>query len=329
MDFGADCQRKKDNAVLINEIIRLRTGNNQHGKKIFLPAGNYRIDSPIVLLSNYDQPIDFFGVGPGSVITQYADNTYIFKVYERQNISNLSLKYKDFQGSDNKKAIAIVCKRSLMSHFSDLFIEGCYTAIGFIVKEDWDSTIGENSSIVNNYYDNIRLWSYSGYFINTMDRVDGGDSGSVFNNIYVSSSRNPKGVAPLGALYFGTSTATFNQLNLENELSSSKHSQIYCSPYASITISILHIEGQKNLMIPIVSARDYSQVSIGLMQLEFCRFLKKHWPVFEAANNSYIGVESVTFRSLLEAPRIKLRDCYQNSTVNVRNVINAGRYNIE
>lgn len=329
IDFGADNQGQKDNATLFNELVKLKTGKNYYGKKILLPAGNYRIDAPIVLLTNYDQPIDFEGIGPASIITQYADNTYIFKLYERQNIKKLSLKYKKFQVKENKKSIAIACKRSLMSHFSDLYIEGCYTAIGFISKEDWDSTIGENSSIVNNYYENIRLWSYSGFFINTMDRVDGGDSGSVFSNIYISTAKNPANIVPLGSLFLGSSTTTFNQLNLENAVSTSKYSQIHCAPYACIFVSVLHVEGQKSLSKPIISARDFSQVNIGLMQVENCGFSRRNWTAFEAANNSYIGINSIIYRSLPANTQLKLGSRYQNSIVNVGNIINCGQYVIE
>lgn len=329
LDYGADNMGQIDNACLFNELIKLETGRNFCGKKILLPSGNYRIDSPIVLLSNYDQPIDFVGMGPASVITQYSDNTYIFKIYERQNVRNLSLKYKNFQKHDQKKAVALACKRSLMSHFTDLYIEGCHTAIGFIFKEDWDSSIGENSSIVNNLYDNIRLWSYSGYFINTVDRVDGGDSGSVFVNTYISTAKNPKGLVPQGALYFGSSTATFNQLNLENAVSTSKYAQIFCAPYACIYISVLHIEGQKYLVKPIISARDFSQVNVGLMQVERCGFPNLYWTTLEAANNSFIGVNSITYRNLTDKPCIKTKSIYQNSIVNVGNIINCGEYKIE
>lgn len=329
MDYGADNKGLNDNALLFNELIKLKTVISYYGKKILLPPGNYRIDSPIVLLSNYDQPIDFEGVGPSSIITQYSDNTYIFKLYERQNVKRLSLKYKNFQPKSHKKAVALACKRSLMSSFSDLYIEGCHTAIGFIFKEDWDSTIGENSSLVNNYYNNIRLWSYSGYFINTMDRIDGGDSGSVFENIYISTSRNPNGVVPLGALYFGSSTATFNQLNLENAVSTSKYAQIYCAPYACIFISVLHVEGQKALFLPIISARDFSQVNVGLMQVENCSYPNKYWTTFEAANNSFISVNSIIYRNLSDNPFIRTSSCYQNSIVNIGNIINCGQYKID
>ena len=328
VSYGADKTRQKDNTTLINELVQLETSNNNKGKVIFFPAGEYRIDSPIILMTNYDQPVEIIGVGPGSVLIQYSDNNYIFKIYERQNIRDITLKYHKFQDNNQRKSIAIACKRSLMSQFSNIYIEGCHTAIGFLEKEDWDSEIGESSAIVNNTFSNIRLSSYSGYFINTIDRVNGGDSGSIFNNIYISNSKNPVGQNSLGAICFGTSTATFNQLNLENTRPSSK-SQIFCAPYASISISLLHIEGQKHLDIPIISARNFSQVSVDLMQVEFCAFPKGYWTALDAAGQSFIGVRSVTFRDLDEKPTIKIGEPYNRSKIIVDNIIDTKGYVIQ
>lgn len=189
-DYGADSGNKDmDCSTLINELVKLKIApvSNNNPKTIYIPKGTYYIKNPVSLFAGFEAPVTLCGDGEMSAICQLADNGYILKLYEVNYVKNLRLTYMNRQGKKNSRSVALACQRSIFSTFDNLTICKAYNAVGYISAADQktESPTGYNTQTwVSCNFRNIRIYECSNYAFDFKNDIDGGDSGSSYDNIF-------------------------------------------------------------------------------------------------------------------------------------------------
>lgn len=300
IDYGAIPGTDMDCSVVINDLIRLNNYSNssRNAKKLIVPNGTFNISQPIVLFAGWEAPVTIEGNGNTSTICQNADNDYIFKVYESQNIKNLRLIYKNRQGLSNPRSVAIACQRAIFCNFENLTISKAYDAVGYINKADAkkENLTGLNQQVyVSCNFRNIRVYEFSNYAFDFKKEISGGDSGSVFDNIYISSQdwlSSKSDNKAQGAVRGESTMAVFTQLNIEGN--TYMKPLISMSGMCRINITSLHIEWLRNIPT-IIFVKDQSFAQVEMLDVQNCTFNVNYY-AFCLENNGNINNQSFMIR---------------------------------
>jgi len=301
-DYGAKPGSDIDCSVIINDIVKLATspGSSNNPKHIYLPQGTYYIDHPIELFAGFESPVTLYGDGNMSTICQRHDNDYIIKVFEQNHVKDLRLTYKNKQELKNSKSIAIACQRSIYSLFENLTICKAHTAFGYIMisdqKNGYNPTGYKDQCYVSDNFLNIRVHECSGYALDFKKEVPQGDSGSAYDNIYISSDQWLGGRSSgksQGAIRGDNTMAAFTQLNIEGRDYTS--TLIVLGGFSRMSIQSLHIEGIQNIPT-IVQSNVQSMLSTDIIDIQYCKFSTDGYNMFVALDNGRIDLRALCMR---------------------------------
>ena len=308
-EFGVSLQKNTDCSVVLNDIIKLRTypSSNNNPKTLYFPKGTYYIDSPIEVFAGYEAPVTLIGEGNMSNICQRKNNQYILKVFEQNQIKNLRLSYQHKQPIEYSRSIAIACQRSTFSTFENLTICKAHTGFGYITLSDqksgYNPTGLADQCYVSDNFKNIRIYDFAGYAFDFKKEFPQGDSGSAFDNIYISSSQwlgegtNQKSQ---GAIRGDNTIASFTQLNIEG--SSYTSPLIDLGGFSRICIQSLHIEGLRTIPT-VANVRIQSVLQTEVIDVQRCNFLRANYDMFMVTDNGVIDICGLCIRP----------DCKKNS----------------
>jgi len=301
-DFGVLPGNIQDCSTIINDLIKLQTitPNANNPKHLYFPQGTYNIDKPIELFAGFDSPITLFGDGNMSAICQRSNNEYVIKTFEQNHIKNLRITYKQKQTLNDIRAVAIACQRSIFSIFENLTICNAHTAFGYIAMSDqrngYNPTGYQDQCYVSDNFRNIRIYGFSGYAFDFRKEIPQGDSGSSYDNIYISNSEwfgERSKNASVGAIRGDNTVAAFTQLNIEGK--SYRSPLIALDGFSRISISSLHIEGIHKIP-SIAKAIVQSMLYIDIIDIQLCTFSTDNYGMFVVNDNAIIQVQGVCIR---------------------------------
>lgn len=308
-DFGAiKGDENFDNSVIINDLINLKKRDAYAGAKtIFVPSGAYYIKNSIQLYDYYNSNITLTGEGLSSVIAQVTDNIPIIKSYETTIISNLRLIYKNWQPVTNTNATAIAVQRAIRSVFENLMIVDAQKAFGYITIADQEAdkiTTFQDQTYVNAVTRNVGIYQCSSYAIDLRKEIAQADSGSVYDNIYISSSHPINGYdetkPSVGAIYMGGSSMTFTQLNIESKYSDTLIMSTSLTNY--LTIANLHIEGLTTMRTIYKQVAGQGFFDIGNIDIDRCAFTTNNLFLFYFSVSIKFNIDLITLRSSCTIP---------------------------
>lgn len=308
-DFGAiKGDESFDNSVIINDLINLKKRDAYAGAKtIFVPSGAYYIKNSIQLYDYYNSNITLTGEGLSSVIAQVTDNIPIIKSYETTVISNLRLIYKNWQPATNTNATAIAVQRAIRSVFENLMIVDAQKGFGYITIADQESdqiTTFQDQTYVNAVTRNVGIYQCSSYAIDLRKEIAQADSGSVYDNIYISSSHPINGYdetkPSVGAIYMGGSSMTFTQLNIESKYSDTLIMSTSLTNY--LTIANLHIEGLTTMRTIYKQVAGQGFFDIGNIDIDRCAFTTNNLFLFYFSVSIKFNIDLITLRSSCTIP---------------------------
>lgn len=303
-DFGAvKGDETFDNSTVINDLINLKKRDEYGGAKtIFIPSGAYYISHSIQLYDYYNSNITLKGEGLSSVIAQVTNNIPIIKSYETTVISDLRLIYKNWQPVTNTNATAIAVQRAIRSTFENLQIVNAQKGFGYITLADQQSeqiTNSTDQTYVNANTRNVGIYQCSGYAIDLRKEMSQNDSGSVYDNIYISSSHPINGYdaskPSQGAIYMGGSSMSFTQLNIESKYSAELIASTSITNYLSI--ATLHVEGLTDVMRTL-----YKQVggqgyfNVGQIDIDRCNFATNYQNLFHFSTPVKFNIDILNLR---------------------------------
>lgn len=320
-DYGAIPSTDMDCSVIINDLIRLSstTLTARNSKTVFIPNGVFYIDNPIILYSGWEAPISLIGNGVSSTICQRTKNNYIIKIYENHYVKNLKLTYKDKQDINDIKSKAIACQRAIFCLFENLTITKSNTAFGYIALEDAkrdNLTKIKDQAYVSCNFRNIRIYDFSNYALDFYKEIDQGDSGSVFDNVYINSNNwlgNNKNNIAMGAIRGFNSVFCCTQLNIEG--------RNYLAPLidlngmSRLNVMCLHLEGIFNVPT-IVQSKTQSVAIFDIIDVQSCYFLNKGYCSFNILDAGKIAIDNLLLRDdcskQINNDRIKLSNLTSN-----------------
>ena len=299
--YGAKSGVAMDCSIIINDLINLKCPiiPSRSSKTILIPCGTFYIDNPIVMWGGWEAPVTIMGIGTTSTICQRKDNEIIFKIYESQNLKNLRITYKNRQSINYKKAVAIACQRAIFCQFDNLLISKANTPFGYIslTEAKKDGLTGlKDQCYMNCNFKNIRIYEFTGYAFDFRKELPRGDSGSVFDNIYISSndwlSRTNDNVS-MGAIRGVNSVINITQMNVEGKYFSSP--LISLVGESILNAQTIHIEWLNNLP-SLVKVENESLVSINALDLQSCTFDSNTQSYFILKDLGYIEIGSLVTR---------------------------------
>ena len=308
-DFGAiKGDESFDNSVIINDLINLKKRDAYAGAKtIFVPSGAYYIKNSIQLYDYYNSNITLTGEGLSSVIAQVTDNIPIIKSYETTVISNLRLIYKNWQPATNTNATAIAVQRAIRSVFENLMIVDAQKGFGYITIADQEAdkiTDFKDQCYVNANTRNVGIYQCSSYAIDLRKEIAQADSGSVYDNIYISSSHPINGYdetkPSVGAIYMGGSSMAFTQLNIESKYSGTLIMSTSLTNY--LTIANLHIEGLTTMRAIYKQVAGQGFFDIGNIDIDRCAFTTNNLFLFYFSVPIKFNIDLITLRSSCTIP---------------------------
>lgn len=308
-DFGAvKGDESFDNSVVINDLINLKKRDAYAGAKvIYIPSGAYYISNSIQLYDYHNSNITLNGEGLSSVIAQVTDNIPIIKSYETTVISNLRLIYKNWQPVTNTNATAIAVQRAVRSVFENLMIVDAQKGFGYITIADQKSdqiTTFQDQTYVNAVTRNVGIYQCSSYAIDLRKETAQADSGSVYDNIYISSSHPTNGYdetkPSVGAIYMGGSSMTFTQLNIESKYSDTLIMSTSLTNY--LTIANLHIEGLTTMRTIYKQVAGQGFFDIGNIDIDRCAFTTNNLFLFYFSVSIKFNIDLITLRSSCTIP---------------------------
>ena len=308
-DFGAiKGDENFDNSVIINDLINLKKRDAYAGAKtIFVPSGAYYIKNSIQLYDYWNSNIVLKGEGLSSVISQITDNIPIIKSYETTVISDLRLIYKNWQPVTNTNATAIAVQRAVRSTFENLQIINAQKGFGYITLADQQSeqiTNLTDQTYVNANTRNVGIYQCSGYAIDLRKEMSQNDSGSIYDNIYISSSHPINGYdaskPSQGAIYMGGSSMTFTQLNIESKYSDTLIMSTSLTNY--LTIANLHIEGLTTMRTIYKQVAGQGFFDIGNIDIDRCAFTTNNLFLFYFSVSIKFNIDLITLRSSCTIP---------------------------
>lgn len=316
-DYGILPNNNDDCSLVINDLIKLKVypANNNNPKHIYLPQGIYYIDQPIELFAGFESPVYLYGDGNMTCICQRTDNEYILKVFEQNHIKDLKLSYKNKQDIKDKRSVAIACQRSVYSVYENLTICKSYIAFGYISLKDQKQ--GNNPTgyldqcYVSDNFRNIRIYESSGYAFDFKKEFSQGDSGSAYDNIYISNNTwlgESNETQTAGAIRGDNTMASFTQLNIEGYHYSS--SLIDLQGFSRVSIQTLHIEGLKE-MPNIIRTTVHSMISLDIIDIQHCTFTTNGYNMFVAKDKSIISIDGICLRTdctISKGKQLKLRE---------------------
>jgi len=311
-DYGACAGDKTvDCSVLINELIALKctNGSDRNAKTIHIPNGTFYIKNPILLWAGWEAPITLEGNGNTSTLCQLTDNTPIIEHFECHYVKNIKLTYDNRQGKQNTKAMAVACQRAIFSLYENLTICKAQTAFGYISlntqKQGFNPTGYKDQCYVSCNFRNIRIYETSGYAFDFKKEFAQGDSGSAYDNIYISCYDwlgNTMDNVSTGAIRGENTVACFTQLNIEGRGYSD--CLIDLDGMSRISIESIHLEGIRN-MPAIARVRVQSIVSFNMIDVQMCEFNKANYKAIEIRDSGLANVKILTLK----------QDCKKTNTV--------------
>lgn len=308
-DFGAvKGDESFDNSIVINDLINLKKRDAYAGAKIiYVPSGAYYISNSIQLYDYYNSNITLTGEGLSSVIAQVTDNIPIIKSYETTVISNLRLIYKNWQPVTNTNATAIAVQRAIRSVFENLMIVDAQKGFGYITIADQENdkiTTFKDQTYVNANTRNVAIYQCSSYAIDLRKEIAQADSGSTYDNIYISSSHPINGYdenkPSIGAIYMGGSSMTFTQLNIESKYSGTLIMSTSLTNY--LTIANLHIEGLTTMRTIYNQVSGQGFFDIGNIDIDRCAFTTNNLFLFYFSVSIKFNIDLITLRSSCTIP---------------------------
>lgn len=303
IDYGVLPNKNMDCSVIINDLVNLKivpTSNN-NPKTLYFPKGTYYIDNPIELFAGYESPVTIKGVGNMSTICQRHDNDYIIKIYEQNHIRDIRLTYQKRQPSHHSRSVAIACQRSTFSIFENITICKAHTGFGYISQSDmkhgYNPTGSREQCFVSDNFRNIRVYEFSGYAFDFKKEVDLGDSGSVYDNIYISSddwlSKTTDNISQ-GAIRLQNTIASFTQLNIEGHHYS--NTLIEMKQMSRMNVLSLHLEWIENMPL-LLSGNVHSLAHFDLIDIQSCSFNSDSYPLFDLKDKAMVDIAHLGIRS--------------------------------
>jgi len=301
-DYGAKPAMNKDCSHIFNDIIKLKVvpESSNNPKHIYVPKGVYYIDKPIEMFAGWNSPVTLYGEGRNSIICQRTDNQNIIRFFEQNHIKDLMLTYTNQQSIDQTNAVAIACQRAIYSLFENLIISKANTAFGYISlnnqKKGYNPTGYKDQCYVSCNFRNIRIYETSGYAFDFKKEFPQGDSGSAYDNIYISSNdlngKNPKNVSK-GAIRGDNTVACFTQLNIEG--SNYTEPLINLGGMSRVSVESLHLESLKDIPA-IAQVAIQSVASFNMIDIQACEFKKANYNAFDIKDSSLVNVKFMTLR---------------------------------
>ena len=308
-DYGAISGANDDCSVLINELISLKSNDKseRNSKTIHIPNGTFYLKSPIQLWAGWEAPVTLEGNGNTSTLCQTTNNEYILKVFECHYIKNLRLTYKQSQDRNRNKSVAIACQRSIFCNFENLTISKSHSAFGYISLGDqsggFNPTKYKQQCYVSCNFRNIRIYECSGFALDFKKEIPQGDSGSVFDNIYINCLDWGGGAREnisRGAFRGDNTMASFSQLNVEGP--NYNEPLIYLSGMSRVSIQSFHIEALVNTK-SIAKTTIQSALSINILDIQSCSFKDSKFVAFDISDSGLVNVQMLTIR----------QDCKRNN----------------
>lgn len=161
----------------------------------------------------------------------------------------------------------------------------------------------EEDNFVTNIYDNchvnaalknIRIHAFSNYALYFKKDITQGDSGSIYDNIYINSDDwdgETNVYTAKGGVYFQNTSATFHELNIEGSNYSSNLIEFY-GINSCINIDILHVEGQQSLK-QIAHLYNNCYLNIGNINMTRCKITTEYMSLFYVSQGSSLTVDSL------------------------------------
>lgn len=212
VDYGATGNGSTDDTNALQNAIGAASAAN---RALFIPAGTYKITAPLDMRAN---GLRVFGQSrEQTIIRQHTANTPVLRVGHRfQHISDLQLTYVTMPTSAHTSSNAVELYKAYWSAYERIFCHwvGRGVYIPQVAYTGLDSTA--TNGLFSCLFNDIRI---TGYAINALSlrSFQGGGTGNVWNNTYISN--NPAGtrLAPSGYVVeiAITDETVFNQLNLE------------------------------------------------------------------------------------------------------------------
>ncbi|MDE5758414.1 MAG: hypothetical protein K2H85_07345, partial [Allobaculum sp.] len=198
-------------------------------------------------------------------------------------------------------SIAIACQRSTFSIFENLTICKSNTAFGYISlidqKTGYNPTGLSDQCYVSDNFRNIRIYECCGYAFDLKKEFPQGDSGSAYDNIYISNSKWLGGASDQpsqGAIRGDNTIATFTQLNIEGNTYSS--TLIELGGFSRLCIQSIHIEGLRPIP-SIANIKIQSILKTGIVDIQRCTFNTEDYNMFMVKDNGVIDVDGLCIRS--------------------------------
>lgn len=299
-NYGAKSGRDMDCSIIINDLIKLQNVPNlqRNSKTIYIPNGTFYIDNPIILFAGWEAPIVLEGNGITSTLCQRKNNEHIIKIYENHHIKNLNLVYKNKQSFKNSKSIAIACQRAIFCQFENITISKANTGFGYIsiaeANKDNLTKIKDQAYVSCNFR-NIRIYEFSNYAFDFNKEINQGDSGSVFDNIYINSNswlNNSNTNIAKGAIRGFNSVIVITQINIEGD--NYTNALIELKGMSRISAKTLHLEGLKQIPT-IIRAQIQSIASFDIIDIQRCSYELKHYALI-VENKSFVSINHLLLR---------------------------------
>ena len=292
-DVNFDC------SIVVNNLIKLKAQSKTQERTLYFKSGVYYIKSSIILWNYFNTAITLKGDGNWTNICQLTDNIPIIKHYEMNHIADIMLSYNNQQPVSNTNATAIAVQRAIYSNFTNITIRKAQKGFGYIRLSEQNNGDGpyedyQDQTYVNVAARDIKIYACSGYALDFRKEMAQGDSGSVFDNIYISCQDwlSDTNVTSEGAVYLHNTHIIFHQLNIEGQRYSKP--LIYSSGVGIFKGDVIHIEAI-NPLPRIVHLADQSVFNVNVIRVTNCQIHSAYSILFYSETPSPFIINCVTF----------------------------------
>ena len=164
------------------------------------------------------------------------------------------------------------------------------------MKQGFNPTGYKDQCYVSCNFRNIRIYETSGYAFDFKKEFAQGDSGSAFDNVYISCNDwacSTRDNVQTGAIRGDNTVACYTQLNIEGE--NHMGALIELNGMSRVSVESLHLEGIKN-MPSIAKIQVQSVASFNIIDVQRCEFSSSQYNLFEIRDSGLANVKLLTLR---------------------------------